>query len=129
MESIESVVVSSVLNKDVKQFGKKNMFDGQDETCWNSDQGSPQWVKVKLKEEMEITFFTIQFQGGFTAKELVFKGESNGYSEEVCFFPEDNNSVQQFALKHPTKLKSLFFKFNSSTDFFGRVIIYKLSWS
>ncbi len=30
--------VSSVLNRDVKQFGKKFMFDGDEETCWNSDQ-------------------------------------------------------------------------------------------
>lgn len=32
--------VSSVLNRDNKQFGKKFMFDNQDETCWNSDQVS-----------------------------------------------------------------------------------------
>ncbi|XP_010167502.2 nuclear receptor 2C2-associated protein, partial [Antrostomus carolinensis] len=31
--------VSSVLNRDVKQFGKKHMFDASEETCWNSDQG------------------------------------------------------------------------------------------
>lgn len=30
--------VSSILNRDVKQFGKKHMFDNDDETCWNSDQ-------------------------------------------------------------------------------------------
>ena len=30
--------VSSVLNRDVRQFGKSFMFDGDDETCWNSDQ-------------------------------------------------------------------------------------------
>lgn len=30
--------VSSVLNRDVKQFGKKFMFDSNEETCWNSDQ-------------------------------------------------------------------------------------------
>jgi hypothetical protein len=30
--------VSSVLNRDVKQFGKKCMFDEDVETCWNSDQ-------------------------------------------------------------------------------------------
>uniref|UniRef100_A0A8C6PJV0 Nuclear receptor 2C2-associated protein n=1 Tax=Nothobranchius furzeri TaxID=105023 RepID=A0A8C6PJV0_NOTFU len=30
--------VSSVLNRDVKQFGKKFMFDNNEETCWNSDQ-------------------------------------------------------------------------------------------
>ena len=32
--------VSSVLNRDVKQFGKKYMFDSNEETCWNSDQVS-----------------------------------------------------------------------------------------
>lgn len=30
--------VSSVLNRDVKQYGKKYMFDCNEETCWNSDQ-------------------------------------------------------------------------------------------
>ena len=29
--------VSSVLNRDNKQFGKSHMFDGKD-TCWNSDE-------------------------------------------------------------------------------------------
>lgn len=30
--------MSSVLNRDTKQFGKKFMFDDDEETCWNSDQ-------------------------------------------------------------------------------------------
>ena len=30
--------VSSTLNRDTKQFGKKYLFDGRNETCWNSDQ-------------------------------------------------------------------------------------------
>ena len=30
--------VSSTLNRDTKQFGKKFLFDGREETCWNSDQ-------------------------------------------------------------------------------------------
>ncbi len=33
-----SARVSSVLNRDVRHFGKKFMFDGDEETCWNSDQ-------------------------------------------------------------------------------------------
>ena len=32
------VKVSSTLNRDTKQFGKKFLFDGREETCWNSDQ-------------------------------------------------------------------------------------------
>lgn len=35
--------VSSVLNKNSKQFGKQNMFDGSDETCWNSHQVFMLW--------------------------------------------------------------------------------------
>uniref|UniRef100_A0A8U7NF03 Nuclear receptor 2C2 associated protein n=1 Tax=Corvus moneduloides TaxID=1196302 RepID=A0A8U7NF03_CORMO len=34
----DSGMVSSVLNRDVKQFGKQHLFDGSEETCWNSDQ-------------------------------------------------------------------------------------------
>lgn len=30
--------VSSVLGRDVKSYGKQYLFDGSDETCWNSDQ-------------------------------------------------------------------------------------------
>ena len=35
--------VSSVLNKDTKQYGKRHMFDGQAETCWNSDEVRSTW--------------------------------------------------------------------------------------
>lgn len=30
--------VSSVLNRNSRQFGKKYLFDEDEETCWNSDQ-------------------------------------------------------------------------------------------
>ncbi|CAG2176134.1 unnamed protein product, partial [Oppiella nova] len=30
--------MSSVLNKDVKQFGKQFLIDGKEDTSWNSDQ-------------------------------------------------------------------------------------------
>lgn len=29
--------VSSVLNKDNKNYGKKNLIDGSEESCWNSE--------------------------------------------------------------------------------------------
>lgn len=32
--------VSSVLNRNTRQFGKKHLFDQDEETCWNSDQVS-----------------------------------------------------------------------------------------
>lgn len=36
--------VSSTLNNDHKNYGKKNMFDGNEETCWNSSE-----VKIFLE--------------------------------------------------------------------------------
>lgn len=40
--------VSSVLNRDVKQYGKKFMFDCNEETCWNSDQVKIQCASISV---------------------------------------------------------------------------------
>ena len=42
LSSIITYSVSSVLNNDTRQFGKKNLLDGRVDTCWNSDQV---WMK------------------------------------------------------------------------------------
>ena len=46
--------VSSTLNRDTKQFGKKYLFDGKSETCWNSDQ-----VNI-----LYYVFSLLKFKGG-----------------------------------------------------------------
>lgn len=151
--------MSSVLNKDVKQFGKKNMFDSSDETCWNSDQvcehrnfwsgdfgtstklfwwffefdstfqlqGTPQFISVLLEKEKEISKISIQFQGGFVGQDCQFSsvcgsGEKN---EDIPFYPEDINSVQTFDISPSVKAKKFTVVFNKSTDFFGRIVVYK----
>jgi hypothetical protein len=38
LNEVERLRVSSVLNKNNSEFGGKNMLDGGNETCWNSDQ-------------------------------------------------------------------------------------------
>jgi hypothetical protein len=40
-DKFTSLTVSSVLDKKHKEYGKKFIYDGKDETCWNSDQGTP----------------------------------------------------------------------------------------
>uniref|UniRef100_A0A4W5N376 F5/8 type C domain-containing protein n=1 Tax=Hucho hucho TaxID=62062 RepID=A0A4W5N376_9TELE len=44
--------VTSVLNRDVQQFGKKYMFDSNEEACWNSDQGDSQWVPLEFPQSI-----------------------------------------------------------------------------
>ncbi|XP_069915167.1 nuclear receptor 2C2-associated protein isoform X3 [Oryctolagus cuniculus] len=70
--------VSSVLHRNTRQFGKKHLFDQDEETCWNSDQ------------------LQIQFQGGFSSRRGRLEGSqgAEALSKIVDFYPEDNNSLQ-----------------------------------
>ncbi|TRY81741.1 hypothetical protein DNTS_031656 [Danionella cerebrum] len=88
--------VSSVLNRDVKQFGKKFMFDCNEETCWNSDQGESQWVLLEFPQPVKLSELRIQFQGGFSGKSCKLEGSSKeaNLKHMLDFYPEDNNSLQ-----------------------------------
>lgn len=118
--------VSSVLNKNVKEFGKKFLFDGREDTCWNSDQGSPQFVVISFSapQTQTIRQLQIQFQGGFVGTQcyiVVNDDEAN----KVEFFPEDTNKLQTFPV-NLVECQNLKIVFGGSTDFFGRVTIYQL---
>ncbi|XP_021234313.1 nuclear receptor 2C2-associated protein isoform X1 [Numida meleagris] len=131
--------VSSVLNRDVKQFGKKHMFDANEETCWNSDQGACQWVTLDFPRTVRVSQLHIQFQGGFSSRLCTLEGCRTG--EELAkisdLYPEDNNAMQiSFATLQAggaalfqveeTALDKLKITFENSTDFFGRIVVYHL---
>ncbi|KAK9409107.1 nuclear receptor 2C2-associated protein [Crotalus adamanteus] len=65
--------VSSVLNREVKQFGKKYMFDENEETCWNSDQGAIQWLILEFPQTIQASQIQIQFQGGFASRKCILQ--------------------------------------------------------
>ncbi|KAK9306387.1 hypothetical protein QLX08_002906 [Tetragonisca angustula] len=119
--------VSSVLNKNNRSYGKNYMFDNCPETCWNSDAGSPQWVIINFEQECEVRSFEIEFQGGFVGKNCHLEIGNKETKFHESFYPEDKNALQVFNLKNPKKAKTFKFIFNKSTDFYGRIIIYKLS--
>lgn len=60
--------VSSVLHRNTRQFGKKHLFDQDEETCWNSDQGPSQWVVLEFPQRVRVSQLQIQFQGGFSSR-------------------------------------------------------------
>ncbi|NXJ33889.1 NR2CA protein, partial [Ciconia maguari] len=127
--------VSSVLNRDVKQFGKKHMFDASEETCWNSDQGTCQWVTLDFPRTVKVSQLHIQFQGGFSSRLCTLEGCRAG-EEPVKIsdlYPEDINAMQiSFATLRAgfqveeTVLDKLKITFENSTDFFGRIVVYHL---
>ncbi|KAI8641264.1 galactose-binding domain-like protein, partial [Parasitella parasitica] len=125
------IKVSSVLNKDAVSFGKQNLIDGDQETCWNSEQGLPQYILLDFPSPVSVERVILQFQGGFVGKKCVLVGSTqeapNDYSIEIdTLYPEDVNSTQTFDLKETKRVKRFKIIFEESTDFYGRITMYKL---
>lgn len=120
--------VSSVLNRDSSQYGKKFMFDKNEDTCWNSDQGSPQFVILEFSKDSQVKEIQIQFQGGFVGKECTVEGgpSASCLTPFYEFYPDDSNTLQIFPISSSKRIKVLKIEFTSSTDLFGRIIVYKL---
>lgn len=74
----------------------------------------------------------MQFQGGFASKDAKIEiqkavGDSLSEKIEEPFYAEDINAVQHFKLSQPhDEVKRVKIVFNTSTDFFGRIIVYNL---
>jgi len=117
--------VSSVLNRNVKEYGKKFLTDGKEDTCWNSEQGRPQWVSIAFEEEQSVSEIRLMFQGGFAGKNCQLQIEEN--KQTFDFFPEDSNKLQTFCLPQPLSGKIFRITFPESSDFFGRITLYQLS--
>ncbi|NWV28132.1 NR2CA protein, partial [Origma solitaria] len=123
--------VSSVLNRDVKHFGKQHLFDGSEETCWNSDQGTSQWVTLDFPRPVKVSELHIQFQGGFSSRLCTLEGCRTG--EELVkiaeLYPQDSHAMQiSFPrMVEQTVLDKLKITFGSGTDFFGRIVVYHLA--
>lgn len=121
------VKVSTVLNRQVREYGKMFMFDGREDTCWNSDQGSPQWVRLEFDSEVTVAQVEFMFQGGFAGKTCWLEASSDSELAKVAdFYPEDINKLQKFPLPSPVKAKAFRVVFADSTDFFGRITVYQM---
>ena len=58
--------VSSTLNRDTKQFGKKFLFDNREETCWNSDQVNIISLDMRSRKNGGICYSNLKLQFCFT---------------------------------------------------------------
>lgn len=104
-------------------------MDGLVETCWNSDQGTPQWIMLEYDQPVLIESLDIQFQGGFVAKKCqisLWRAESNTWDLLDQFHPNDDNSIQHFTFLSSERSTRFRLLLEESSDFFGRVTIYQL---
>ncbi|KAK3812938.1 MAG: hypothetical protein J3Q66DRAFT_346982 [Benniella sp.] len=124
------IKVSSVLNRETALYGKQFLTDDSNETCWNSEPGSSQFIVVDFGRMVEITALQLMFQGGFVGKtcQLFVMTDEGKMVETMAFYPEDINPLQTFHVPETQRQATSRIKifFESSTDFFGRITIYKL---
>eukprot|EP01038_Epipyxis_sp_PR26KG_P014365 gene14365-19267_t len=114
--------VSSVLNGSA-EFSSKFMFDNNLDTCWNSDQGSPQFIIIDFLKPVSIHLLKIMFQGGFVGQECVIEVGDNVSSLlpiHQLDVIEDSNEMQSFPITScPSLHRFMKIIFNQSTDFYG----------
>ena len=124
------VKVSTVLNRQVTEYGKLYMFDGREDTCWNSDQGTPQWIRISFDSVKDITQLQLMFQGGFAGNTCwieISRSENDEFEKLQDIYPEDTNKLQTFQIKSDgVSCKAFKIVFANSTDFFGRITIYQM---
>ncbi len=121
---------SSTLKRSA-QYSPKNVLDGNDETCWNSDQGSPQWLEFAFSSPVDLSEVIITFQGGFVGQSCsawtIAASDSTNELKKACGFePDDVNSEQAFPVS-AANVRVLRLVFERSTDFYGRVTVYHVS--
>ncbi|KAI9595764.1 hypothetical protein BDF19DRAFT_413235 [Syncephalis fuscata] len=137
------IKVSSVLNRDTTNYGKQNLTDGSEETCWNSDQQCPQYIALDFGRSVKPDTIYLMFQGGFVgrvARILVASVISTDtttttigpYTDLTSIYPEDINALQIsfFTLfKLPVQdapIQRMKIIFDESSDHYGRITIYRL---
>ncbi|KAG0361822.1 Nuclear receptor 2C2-associated protein [Gamsiella multidivaricata] len=120
------IKVSSVLNRETTLYGKQFLTDNSEETCWNSESGTPQFIVVDFGRKVQIESLQIMFQGGFVGKtcQLLAWTDDSEFVEIMKFYPEDINPLQIINDRKITSRVKIVFE--SSTDFFGRITVYKL---
>ncbi|NXI20614.1 NR2CA protein, partial [Irena cyanogastra] len=91
-------------------------------------QGTSQWVTLDFPRPVKLSELHVQFQGGFSSRLCTLEGCRTG--EELVkiseLYPQDSHAMQISFQVEETVLEKLKITFGSSTDFFGRVVVYHL---
>jgi hypothetical protein len=117
---VEHAEASSSLSEETEAH---HAVDGDPCTCWSSSGGSPQRLTLGFGRAVKPRLLKLLFQGGFVGQDVeVTAGASGAYVAR--FQPEDSNDEQAFELPWSGEADAIEITFGSSTDFYGRVIIY-----
>ncbi|GLE05736.1 hypothetical protein PINS_up014784 [Pythium insidiosum] len=121
--------VSSVLDRNKTLYGGDHMLSSDATTCWNSAQGSPQQVQLQFQRLVHVRQLQLMFQGGFVGQDVELRVRRQDVwtvVSDIDIDPEDSNAMQSFDCGQLDDVDALRLTFKRSTDFYGRVIIYRL---
>jgi hypothetical protein len=100
---------SSVLNGQKREYGPSKAVDGDSSTCWNSDQGLPQWLELVLANDEEplrqVEALQITFQGGFSGIEMEVSASQSATKKGGALIPlgrvspVDSSEPQSFEVR------------------------------
>ncbi|KAF9279181.1 Nuclear receptor 2C2-associated protein [Mortierella alpina] len=113
------IKVSSVLNRETALYGKQFLTDNSEETCWNSESGTPQFIVIDFGRKVQIETIQLMFQGGFVGKTC----QVLAWTDQAEFVDMMRFPVAEADRQTTSRIKIVF---ESSTDFFGRITVYKL---
>lgn len=136
---ISEIKVSSTLGGDVKQYGKQNMLDGSQETCWQPETGRQMHrIQLKFHKQLQLSCHSlcISFQGGFTARLIDLYGLlPAGPKVHLCSInTRDTNDRQTFNLSQllsdgeSEEYVGVELELKQCTDLFGRLVVYELNF-
>lgn len=136
---------SSVLQRNTKLYGPQNALDIHNSTsCWNSEgltstsvSEASSWMIVRFPATVNPTEIRVQFQAGFGAHTCHVYGwiESQSTNSQWELLDDsvawsDSHELQSHVLQHidgeRKRTKQLKIVFHDTTDFYGRITIYRL---
>eukprot|EP00667_Euglena_gracilis_P025501 EG_transcript_29961 len=125
---VAQCAVSSVLNRDTRQFGKAHLFTPDAEGCWQSQPGSPQSITLTFRGPVRLQELRLTSQGGFCGRHVQLLTAAS-MEEPLALLqelhPADTNAEQRFSCEAAGVVR-LQLLFPDSTDLYGRIVVYRL---
>lgn len=120
---------STVLQKNIKLYGPRNMLDDSSQS-WNSEgvaDRTNQWILLNFNRTVLPKRLQLQWQAGFAAESCQIQRKVNDEWEEWTLLEmEDVHDLQTFELDDAEACTALRLTLSEFTDFYGRVIVYQL---
>jgi len=127
---------STVLNRNIPLYGPENaLYTSDTSSCWNSDQAptnatdQQQVFQINFNRTTLVHQIKVMFQGGFAPLQCQLSARCEGglfqpIKSQIIEL-KDCNDLQEFDLPL-TRCEAMRLSLGESTDFYGRITIYRL---